>query len=158
MLREDDESVCVDFFFLSHGAWAFTDSVSVHSILRTVSALLSLMSSYVISGGSADCGASHTLSVGCVYTTPAGVSTSRNHVPGTPSASSKQWFMTILPRCHDLTAQLTLTVQKELQISAIKVGITADQLRTAFSAPPAIAGGVLLLVPSPVSMSPSDEE
>ena len=81
-----------------------------------------------------------------------------SHVPGTPSASSKQWFMTILPRCHDLTAQLTLTVQKELQISAIKVGITADQLRTAFSAPPAIAGGVLLLVPSPVSMSPSDEE
>ena len=66
--------------------------------------------------------------------------------------------MTILPRCHALAAQLTLTVQKELQILAIKVGITADQLRAAFSAPLAIAGGVLLLVPSPVAMSPSDGE
>jgi hypothetical protein len=70
----------------------------------------------------------------------------------------KQWFTTILPRCHALAAQLTLTVQKEIQISAIKAGITADQLRAAFSASPAIAGGVLLLVPSPVAMSPSDEE
>ena len=70
----------------------------------------------------------------------------------------KQWLTTILPRCHALAAQLTLTVQKEIQISAIKAGITADQLRAAFSASPAIAGGVLLLVPSPVVMSPSDEE
>ncbi len=66
--------------------------------------------------------------------------------------------MTILPWCHALAAQLTLTVQKELQISEIKAGITADQLRAAFSAPPVIAGGVLLLVPSPVAMSPSYEE
>jgi len=79
--------------------------------------------------------------------------------PGNPKCSIiKQWFTTILPRCHALAAQLTLTVQKEIQISAIKAGITADQLRAAFSAPPAIAGGVLLLVPSPVAMSPSDEE
>ncbi len=70
----------------------------------------------------------------------------------------KQWFTTILPQCHALAAQLTLTVQKEIQISAIKAGITADQLRAAFSAPPAIAGGALLLVPSPVAMSPIDEE
>jgi hypothetical protein len=64
--------------------------------------------------------------------------------------------MAFLPRCHALAAQFTLTVQKELQISATKVGITADQLRAVFSAPP--AGGVLLLVPSPLAMSPSDEE
>ena len=78
--------------------------------------------------------------------------------PGNPKCSIKQWLTTILPRCHALAAQLTLTVQKEIQISAIKAGITADQLRAASSAPPAIAGGVLLLVPSPVAMSPSDEE
>ncbi len=66
--------------------------------------------------------------------------------------------MTILPQCHALAAQLTLTVQKELQISEIKAGITADQLRASFSAPPVIAGGVLLLVRSPVAMSPSNEE
>jgi hypothetical protein len=70
----------------------------------------------------------------------------------------KQWFMTILPRCHALAAQLALTVQKELQISATKAGMTADQLGAAFSAPPAIAGGVLLMVPSPVAMSSSEEE
>ena len=67
-----------------------------------------------------------------------------------------QWFMAFLPRCHALAAQLTLTVQKKLQISATRVGITVDQQRAAFSAPP--AGGVLLLVPSPMAMSPSDEE
>jgi hypothetical protein len=39
----------------------------------------------------------------------------------------KQWFMTILPRCHALAVQLTLTVQKELQISAVKAGMTARQ-------------------------------
>ena len=80
--------------------------------------------------------------------------------PGNPKCSIifKQWFTNILPRCHALAAQLTLTVHKEMQISAIKVGMSADQLRAAFSAPPAIAGGVLLLVPSPVAMSPSDEE
>jgi hypothetical protein len=70
----------------------------------------------------------------------------------------RQWFMTILPRCHALAAQLTLTVQKELQISVTKVGMTAGQLRAAFSAPPAMAGGVLHRVPSPVAMSSSDEE
>ena len=98
MLREDDESVCVEFFFLSHGAWAFTDSVSVHSILRTVSALLSFMSSYVISGGSADCGASHTLSVGWVsgYTQHQQVSVLLGTMPREPQVQHhKQWFTNI---------------------------------------------------------------
>jgi hypothetical protein len=45
----------------------------------------------------------------------------------------KQWFMTILPRCHALAVQLTLTVQKELQISAVKAGMTASQLRAALA-------------------------
>jgi hypothetical protein len=52
---------------------------------------------------------------------------------------------------------LTLTVQKELQISA-KAGMTAGQLRATFSAPPAMVGGVRIRVPSPVAMSTSDEE
>jgi hypothetical protein len=54
----------------------------------------------------------------------------------------KQWFRTMLPRCHALAVQLTLTVQKELQMSAAKAGMTAGQLRAAFSAPQATAGGV----------------
>jgi|LauGreDrversion4_1035100.scaffolds.fasta_scaffold1032377_2 hypothetical protein len=62
----------------------------------------------------------------------------------------KQWIMTILPRCHAPAAKLTLTVQKEVQISAARAGMTADQLRAVFSAPPAMAGGVLLRVPFPV--------
>ena len=38
--------------------------------------------------------------------------------------------------------QLKLTVQKELQMSAAKAGMTVGQLRVAFSAPQATAGGV----------------
>jgi len=36
--------------------------------------------------------------------------------------------------------------------------MTADQLRAVFSAPPAMAGGFLLRVPSPSAVSSSDED
>jgi hypothetical protein len=70
----------------------------------------------------------------------------------------KQWSRTILPQCHALAVQITLTVQKELQMSAVKARMTAGQLRAAFSAPQATAGGVPIQTPSPVTMSSSDEE
>ena len=54
---------------------------------------------------------------------------------------------------------MTLTVLKELQMSAAKAEMTTGQLRGAFSAPQVTAGGgVPIQAPSPVAMSSSDEE
>jgi hypothetical protein len=55
----------------------------------------------------------------------------------------KQWILTILPQC-----QLTLTVQKEIQIAAARAGMTADQLRAVLSAQQVMAGGLPIRVPS----------
>jgi hypothetical protein len=70
----------------------------------------------------------------------------------------KQWFRTILPQCHALAARITLTVQKELQMLAVQTGGSAGQLRAAAIAPQVVAGGALIQVPSPMTMSSEDEE
>jgi len=60
----------------------------------------------------------------------------------------KQWFRTMLPQCHALAARITLTVQKELQMLAVKTGVSAGQLRAAASASQGVASGALgLAVP-----------
>jgi len=70
----------------------------------------------------------------------------------------KQWFRTMLPQCHALAARITLTVQKELQMLAVKTGVSAGQLRAAASASQGVASGALLQIPSPMTMSSEDEE
>ena len=70
----------------------------------------------------------------------------------------KQWFRTILPQCHALAARITLTVQKELQMLAVQVGMSAGQLRAAASASQVAASWVLIQAPSPMTMSSEDEE
>ena len=73
-------------------------------------------------------------------------------------ARHKQWFGTMLPQCHALAARITLTVQKELQMLAVKTGVSAGQLRAAASASQGVASGALLQIPSPMTMSSEDEE
>jgi hypothetical protein len=51
-----------------------------------------------------------------------------------------------------------LTVQKELQMLAVKTGVSAGQLRAAASASQGVASGALLQIPSPMTMSSEDEE
>ena len=70
----------------------------------------------------------------------------------------KQWFRTILTQCHALAARITLTVQKELQMLAVQVGMSAGQLRAAASASQVAASWVLIQAPSPMTMSSEDEE
>ena len=70
----------------------------------------------------------------------------------------KQWFRTMLPLCHALAARITLTVQKELQMLAVQTGMSAGQLRAAASASQGVAGGALIQIPSPTTMSSADEE
>ena len=55
----------------------------------------------------------------------------------------KQWFRTMLPQCHALAARITLTVQKELQMLAVRAGVSAGQLRAAASASHGVASGAL---------------
>ena len=55
----------------------------------------------------------------------------------------KQWFKTMLPQCHALAARITLTVQKELQMLAVRAGVSAGQLRAAASASHGVASGAL---------------
>ena len=70
----------------------------------------------------------------------------------------KQWFRTMLPQCHALAARITLTVQKELQMLAVKAGVSAGQLRAAVCASQGVASGALLQIPSPMTMSSEDDE
>ena len=58
----------------------------------------------------------------------------------------KQWFRSMLPQCHALAARITLTVQKELQMLAVKKGVSAGQLRAAASASQGVASGALLQI------------
>jgi hypothetical protein len=69
-----------------------------------------------------------------------------------------QWFRTMLPQCHALAARITLTVQKELQMLAVQTGVSPGQLRAAASASQGVASWTLLQIPSPMAMSPEDEE
>ena len=69
----------------------------------------------------------------------------------------KQWFRTMLPQCHALAARITLTVQKELQMLAVKAGVSAGQLRAAVCASQGVASGALLQIPSPMTMSSEDD-
>ena len=70
----------------------------------------------------------------------------------------KRWILTILPQCHARAAKLTLTVQKEIQVAAARVGMTDDHLQAVFSVPPVTAGGLPVRVPSPEDMGSIDEE
>jgi hypothetical protein len=53
--------------------------------------------------------------------------------------------------------KIQFTVQKETQVVAARAGMTADQLRAVFGAPPLTAGGLPIGVPSPEVIGPSDE-
>jgi hypothetical protein len=64
----------------------------------------------------------------------------------------------MLPQCHALAARITLTVQKELQMLAVKTGVSAGQLRAAAYASHGVASGALLQIPSPMTMSSEDDE
>ena len=77
---------------------------------------------------------------------------------GSVDQRHKQWFRTMLSQCHALAARITLTVQKELQMLAVKTGVSAGQLRAAVCASQGVASGALLQIPSPMTMSSEDEE
>jgi hypothetical protein len=78
--------------------------------------------------------APRSLPVGWLHATTADGTSPWNHAPDPVAQRHKQWFRTILPQCHALAAQITLTVQKELQMLAVQTGMSAGQLRAAASA------------------------
>ena len=67
-------------------------------------------------------------------------------------------FMYLPAEAATLTARITLTVQKELQMLAVQTGVSAGQLRAAASASQGVAGGALIQIPSPMTMISEDEE
>jgi hypothetical protein len=75
-----------------------------------------------------------------------------------PSSETQAHAHETQAHAHDAKLRLTLTMQKEMEISAARAGMSADQLRAVLSAPPAMAEGALLQVPSPVTMSSRDED